>query len=150
MNFLSRSLSSSLLIRRIIKSVLYNCVILSRIKILPPLVFENLNSLETLSLQNNKLVHIPEEVTENIVDTLRHIDITGNMSFRLFSYTCIAFSDTMYDKCEIPLTFSIRTDSLVINSLASKYTRMKCTSKITGLSSLRKNLIRNDGRPADT
>ncbi|XP_043803988.1 slit homolog 2 protein isoform X3 [Apis laboriosa] len=49
-----------------------------RIKILPPVVFENLNSLETLNLQNNKLVHIPEEVTENIVDTLRHIDITDN------------------------------------------------------------------------
>lgn len=50
-----------------------------RIKVLPPLVFENLNSLETLNLQNNKLQHISEEVTENIVDTLRHIDITGNI-----------------------------------------------------------------------
>ncbi|XP_014481534.1 PREDICTED: leucine-rich repeat-containing protein 15 [Dinoponera quadriceps] len=48
------------------------------IKVLPPLVFENLNSLETLNLQNNKLTHISEEVTENIVDTLRHIDITDN------------------------------------------------------------------------
>jgi len=46
--------------------------------VLPPLVFENLNSLETLNLQNNKLTHIPEDVTENVVDTLRHIDITGN------------------------------------------------------------------------
>lgn len=50
---------------------------------LPTLVFENLNSLETLSLQNNKLSNIPEEVTENIVDTLHHIDITGNVSFLL-------------------------------------------------------------------
>ncbi|KOX72921.1 Leucine-rich repeats and immunoglobulin-like domains protein 2 [Melipona quadrifasciata] len=48
------------------------------IKVLPPLVFENLNSLETLNLQNNKLTRIQEEVTENIVDTLRHIDITDN------------------------------------------------------------------------
>ncbi|KAK1120876.1 hypothetical protein K0M31_011076 [Melipona bicolor] len=48
------------------------------IKLLPPLVFENLNSLETLNLQNNKLTRIQEEVTENIVDTLRHIDITDN------------------------------------------------------------------------
>lgn len=52
---------------------------LFRIKILPPLLFENLNSLETLNLQNNKLPHISEEVTESIVDTLRHIDITGNI-----------------------------------------------------------------------
>jgi len=52
---------------------------LFRIKVLPPLVFENLNSLETLNLQNNRLQHISEEVTENIVDTLRHIDITGNI-----------------------------------------------------------------------
>lgn len=49
-----------------------------RIKVLPPLVFENLNSLETLNLQNNKISHIPEDVIENVVDTLRHIDITGN------------------------------------------------------------------------
>ncbi|KAG7212334.1 hypothetical protein KM043_012656 [Ampulex compressa] len=48
------------------------------IKVLPAMVFENLNSLETLNLQNNKLIQIPEEVTENIVDTLRHIDITDN------------------------------------------------------------------------
>lgn len=50
-----------------------------RIKVLPPLVFESLNSLETLSLQNNRLTHIPQDVTENIVDTLRHIDMTGNI-----------------------------------------------------------------------
>lgn len=52
-----------------------------RIKILPPMIFENLNSLETLNLQNNKLVHIPEDVTETIVDTLRMVDITGRKSF---------------------------------------------------------------------
>jgi len=52
---------------------------LFRIKVLPPLVFDNLNSLETLNLQNNKLQHISEEVIESIVDTLRHIDITGNI-----------------------------------------------------------------------
>uniref|UniRef100_U5EQI6 Putative membrane glycoprotein lig-1 n=1 Tax=Corethrella appendiculata TaxID=1370023 RepID=U5EQI6_9DIPT len=46
------------------------------IKTLPP--FENLNSLETLSIQNNKLVNIPEEVVEPIIDTLRVVDIMDN------------------------------------------------------------------------
>lgn len=41
------------------------------------MAFENLNSLETLNLQNNKLKHIPEEIMEPIVDTLRNIDIMG-------------------------------------------------------------------------
>ena len=47
------------------------------IKVISPLAFENLNSLETLNLQNNKLKHIPEELIESIVDTLRNIDIMG-------------------------------------------------------------------------
>lgn len=47
------------------------------IKTLPTLAFENLNSLETLNLQNNKLMHIPEEIMEPVVDTLRVIDIMG-------------------------------------------------------------------------
>ncbi|XP_051154929.1 leucine-rich repeat LGI family member 3-like [Leptopilina boulardi] len=42
------------------------------------MVFDNLNSLETLSLQNNKLTRVPEDITENILDTLRAIDITDN------------------------------------------------------------------------
>lgn len=58
---------------------------------LPPLVFENLNSLETLNLQNNKLPHISEEVTESIVDTLRHIDITGNVYTLLLSVNSASF-----------------------------------------------------------
>lgn len=47
------------------------------IKSLPALAFENLNSLETLSIQNNKLTTIPEEVVEPIIDTLRVVDIMG-------------------------------------------------------------------------
>lgn len=39
--------------------------------------FDNLNSLETLNLQNNKLQHIPEEIMEPILDTLRVVDIMG-------------------------------------------------------------------------
>lgn len=47
------------------------------IKVLPAMAFENLNSLETLNIQNNKLVRIPEEVMEPIMDTLRVVDIMG-------------------------------------------------------------------------
>ncbi|XP_030761713.1 leucine-rich repeat LGI family member 3-like [Sitophilus oryzae] len=42
------------------------------------MIFENLNSLETLNLQNNKLMHIPEDVMEPILDTLRVVDIMDN------------------------------------------------------------------------
>ena len=45
------------------------------------MIFENLNSLETLNLQNNKLSRIPEDITENIVDTLEVIDLTGIILF---------------------------------------------------------------------
>lgn len=41
------------------------------------MAFENLNSLETLSIQNNKLTTISEEVVEPIIDTLRVVDIMG-------------------------------------------------------------------------
>lgn len=41
------------------------------------MVFENLNSLEILNLQNNKLTRITEDITENIVDTLEVLDLTG-------------------------------------------------------------------------
>lgn len=46
------------------------------------MVFDNLNSLETLSLQNNKLTHIPDDITEPILDTLKAIDITGMFMIR--------------------------------------------------------------------
>lgn len=48
------------------------------IKTLPALAFENLNSLETLNLQNNKLTFLAEEPIEPILDTLRTIDVSGN------------------------------------------------------------------------
>lgn len=46
------------------------------------MAFENLNSLETLNIQNNKLVRIPEEVMEPIMDTLRVVDIMGEWNYR--------------------------------------------------------------------
>lgn len=49
----------------------------NRIHQLPTMGFDNLNSLETLNLQNNKLQHIPEEIMEPILDTLRVVDIMG-------------------------------------------------------------------------
>lgn len=49
----------------------------SSISVLPASAFENLNSLETLNIQNNKLTRIPEEVMEPIIDTLRVVDIVG-------------------------------------------------------------------------
>jgi Leucine-rich repeat (LRR) protein len=53
------------------------------IKSLPAMVFENLNSLETLSIQNNKLTRIPEDVMEPVIDTLRVVDIMGKFFFSL-------------------------------------------------------------------
>lgn len=47
------------------------------IRSLSGVIFENLNSLETLNLQNNKLMHVPEDVIEPILDTLRVVDIMG-------------------------------------------------------------------------
>lgn len=45
---------------------------------LPAMSFENLNSLENLNIQNNKLTSIPEDIMEPIMDTLRVVDIMGN------------------------------------------------------------------------
>lgn len=49
------------------------------ISVLPASAFENLNSLETLNIQNNKLSRISEEVMEPIIDTLRVVDIVGKL-----------------------------------------------------------------------
>lgn len=48
------------------------------IRMLPTNAFENLNSLENLNIQNNKLTSIPEDIMEPIIDTLRVVDIMGN------------------------------------------------------------------------
>jgi Leucine-rich repeat (LRR) protein len=45
--------------------------------VLPTLTFENLNSLEQLNLQNNKMDRLPEELMEPVMDTLRILDATG-------------------------------------------------------------------------
>lgn len=50
---------------------------LNSIKALPSMVFENLNSLETLNIQNNKLTRIPSDIMDPVVDTLRVVDIMG-------------------------------------------------------------------------
>lgn len=57
------------------------------IRTIPSLAFENLNSLETLNLQNNKLKHIPEEVMEPILDTLRNVDIMGKLNAYILNRT---------------------------------------------------------------
>lgn len=53
------------------------------------MAFENLNSLETLNIQNNKLTRIPEEVMEPIMDTLRVVDIMGKSKLK-FYHICVA------------------------------------------------------------
>lgn len=52
------------------------------------MAFENLNSLETLSIQNNKLQRIPEEVMEPIIDTLRVVDIMGKFDWSCNQTSC--------------------------------------------------------------
>ena len=54
------------------------------------MAFENLNSLETLSIQNNKLTRIPEEVMEPVIDTLRVVDIMGKF-FTLIESTSLLY-----------------------------------------------------------
>jgi hypothetical protein len=57
------------------------------------MAFENLNSLETLSIQNNKLTRIPEEVMEPIMDTLRVVDIMGKHRISIVTVLVIKFYD---------------------------------------------------------
>lgn len=54
-----------------------NSLFLFSIKTLPMMAFENLNTLEIINLQNNKLTRVPEEALEAIVDTATVIDIMG-------------------------------------------------------------------------
>lgn len=53
------------------------------------MVFENLNSLETLNIQNNKLARLPEEIMEPLMDSLRVVDITGGYIFKVIIYQSI-------------------------------------------------------------
>jgi Leucine-rich repeat (LRR) protein len=68
--------------------------------------FDNLNSLETLNLQNNKLQHIPEEIMEPILDTLRVVDIMGKDYNVAFAITILNSQETMH-KIQNPINMSI-------------------------------------------
>lgn len=70
------------------------------------MVFENLNSLETLKIQNNKLVRIPEEVMEPVIDTLRAVDIMGEYSLNFLPDLC--WLNTTI--CRQSLALLVRTD----------------------------------------
>lgn len=89
------------------------------------MAFENLNSLETLSIQNNKLTRIPEEVMEPIIDTLRVVDIMGEIFVIIlrcvfyFNYeTFVAFygSKQCYiDFLRLLATFFINSETRTVN-----------------------------------
>lgn len=65
--------------KKFFSNINFSCfrVSLNSIRALPSMVFENLNSLETLNIQNNKLTRIPSDVMDPVVDTLRVVDIMG-------------------------------------------------------------------------
>lgn len=70
-------------------TIRYFFSIYDSLKMLPAMAFENLNSLESLSIQNNKLVRIPEDIMETLMDTLRVVEIQGII--KLLSYNMIYY-----------------------------------------------------------
>lgn len=95
------------------------------IKTLPPLAFENLNSLETLNLQNNKLTSLAEEPIEPILDTLRTIDVSGKKMFMSRYLFDKRGNETKLKRCLLKITrqFSVISLSLFDNSCENIFLR---------------------------
>jgi len=79
---------------------------------LPALTFENLNSLEQLNLQNNKMDRLPEEVMEPIMDTLRTLDASGKHLLTNLKKSVFTFRSAKL----LFLAYEIQNCSFVIGS----------------------------------
>ncbi|KAK3930616.1 Protein artichoke [Frankliniella fusca] len=120
------------------------------ILVLPGLAFENLNSLETLNLQNNKLEHVSEEVMEPIIDTVTHFDLSDNPLI----CTCdLAWYHTWYRKAvgmvDEPAAHKRKTmcylnsEHREYNLLALPLEKMQCVGKNLGQISAASHIFAN-------
>lgn len=61
----------------------FNCDHSFRIKTLPVSTFDTLNSLEILNLKKNRISHLSEEISDKVMDTLKLLEISGNIQFHI-------------------------------------------------------------------